>query len=749
MATMANLIFIPVWSLAVAWSAFAAHAPCEGIGCAKSSNLLQTRLHNEVGSLSSRDVADELANLATVVSQMQKELHDLTDEAKGSEGQTTFEHRGTGHQKLMHERSPTCARVPHFVQEVSGNATESVTQTSSRTNQSVACSASKMKLLDFTSSPVNSVSSSCCDLSKMECSGCASFSGSACQKCEGGFIKRDGVCVSCASSSDWVSEAGLSCMQISSSDCNDVPVRGQSSNQACCTCGGGHLTPTPFEYPKLRWSLSSDILLKPEPRTANRYTLDAACELAAHNLTMDGATGVISYMSGKSKPKEAFNFQCEVTAHQAPGVSLIAVVTLAADYLSYKSEALVFHGSSTEAPLGSSTWSNFAMTCAPSIPWLHLNSHTGVLSVGSAANNGGVSVVDDFNGQDGAVCVVSAWLQSESKQHQTSFVALKPRPWPSLQYDLHSVSVSLGQELPPMKPKAHSELGIMKPFTFNMACHVSGSSGSSFYYDRLLHMGFVDGHSVLELDLDGQITVAPAATLTQLFDRSTEDTSRKSISLFCQIFGIFPDVELPPVQTTMNIKIQDNICWVSQAIRGVAILDQTATSLVQCRSNCRSSEVCANYRFASGSCMRYDVREDGQEVTVLAKVTNCTEGSCLQVTHDKWYRAGRYCPMGFDAFKGGIIYRREHVTPQDAIYLYLHRSGDHCSSGQWILQKIADSDYLDASRGIFELKGSTLECLADSKVAFALNSCPTAPLLGEEEPSCNSLCCFRCHLYLF
>lgn len=750
MASLLCLKCIQVLTLCIV-----ASAQCEGVPeCEKpkSSSLLQRRVHND--ATMAGDVADQLANLATVVSQMQQELHELKHDDKETQRETFEESQGNRgsqdvvgllnrlhqgpHHKLMQERSPTCARAPHFVHPKSAgtNATESAALTSESVHSNLSnaetssCADGDLKLMDFTP---HGASTSCCPLSKMECSGCASFSGGTCHKCEGGFIKRGGVCVSCASSSDWVSEAGLSCLQIASSDCNDIPVKGQSSNQACCTCGGGHLTPTPFEYPRLRWSLSSEILLKPEPRTADRYTVDSACELAAHNLTMDGSTGVISYVSGKDKPKEGFSFQCEVTAHQAPQVSLTAIVTLAADYLNYKSEALVFHSSTTAAPLGSSSWHKFAMTCAPEVPWLHLNSQSGTLSLTSASSSGGVSVVDDFLGQDGAVCVVSAWLHNPAKQHQTSFAVLKPRPWPSLQYDLASVSVSLGQELPPLKPQVHSEPGTMKPFTFNMACSVSGSSGSSFFYDRLLHMGFVDGHSVLELDLDGQITVAPAATLTSLFDRSTQDQSRKSITLSCRIFGIFPDVSLHPVQTTMTIHIQDSICWVNQAIRGVAILDAAATSSVQCRSRCRSSEVCANYRFASGSCLRYDVRQDGQEVTVNAKVTNCTEASCMQVIHGKWYLAGRYYPMGYDALKGGIIYRREHVTPQDAVYLYRHRPGDSCSASQWILQKIAEGDYADASRGIFELKGPSLECLAHDKVHFALNACPTAPLQWEQE----------------
>ncbi|CAE7521119.1 unnamed protein product, partial [Symbiodinium microadriaticum] len=89
----------------------------------------------------------------------------------------------------------------------------------------------------------------------------------------------------------WLSVDGKSCMQLAASDCSDEKVRGQSSNEACCQCGGGIVTPTPFSYSNSRWSLDSNIVMMPEPRTAERYTVDAKCELAAHNLTMDSSTG--------------------------------------------------------------------------------------------------------------------------------------------------------------------------------------------------------------------------------------------------------------------------------------------------------------------------------------------------------------------------------------------------------------------------------------------------------------------------
>eukprot|EP00913_Durusdinium_trenchii_P004549 g4225.t1 len=279
-----------------------------------------------------------------------------------------------------------------------------------------------------------------------------------------------------------------------------------------------------------------------------------------------------------------------------------------------------------------------------------------------------------------------------------------------------------------MKPKVPSGMGLMKPFTFSsldirdgrestwehclteqglweshmggrsvsgVACTVTGGLPStSFTYDRLLHMGFVDGHSVLELDLDGELLIAPSDTLAEVFDQATQTALRKSLALQCRVVGLFPDPTLAPVETTLQVHIQDSICWVPQSLKGIGIVDPNAGSEQQCRTRCRLSALCANYRWESSTCFRYDGRSDGSPVMVNAKVTNCTdEGTCMQVQHPKWYLSGRYCPMGRDAQRGGTM----------------------------------------KALGSFELRGPVLDCVASSQVSFALDACPTKLLLGEEE----------------
>lgn len=173
---------------------------------------------------------------------------------------------------------------------------------------------------------VNTSKTTCCPEDSLSCGGCQVYSSGKCEKCLGGYRLGE-MCEACANTLGWTNELGQTCDGVTMSGCNDRPVTGQSSNQACCICGGGTKSPTPFMYPDKRFALGDEVMLKPLPRTARRYSLNADCGLGAHNLTFDGTTGAIYYSS--QKPTKAFSVQCEVSAHQAgvsPTVSLFLLV---------------------------------------------------------------------------------------------------------------------------------------------------------------------------------------------------------------------------------------------------------------------------------------------------------------------------------------------------------------------------------------------------------------------------------------
>ena len=56
-------------------------------------------------------------------------------------------------------------------------------------------------------------------------------------------------------------------------------------------------------------------------------------------------------------------------------------------------------------------------------------------------------------------------------------------------------------------------------------------------------------------------------------------------------------------------------------------------------------------------------------MSIKVEMTVHSEVAGMKVTHSDWYLAGTYCPLGRDAVLGGIVYLREHVTPQDMVQL--------------------------------------------------------------------------------
>ncbi|CAE7824825.1 unnamed protein product [Symbiodinium sp. CCMP2592] len=194
------------------------------------------------------------------------------------------------------------------------------------------------------------VERTCCLRSSTACAGCAkSADERTCEECAGGFIKRGSTCVSCADSAGWASLDGSTCAQLQGSGCNAQKVRGQSSNEACCHCGGGHLTPTPFSYDVKQWVLGSDVRLAPLPRTADRYSLDEGCELAAHNLTLDASTGIVSVAADRLPPAEVFDLECTVTAHQSGAEAYSTVLRISMTDFTYGAPLLWFPSEVSES----------------------------------------------------------------------------------------------------------------------------------------------------------------------------------------------------------------------------------------------------------------------------------------------------------------------------------------------------------------------------------------------------------------
>ncbi|CAJ1404124.1 unnamed protein product [Effrenium voratum] len=619
---------------------------------------------------------------------------------------------------------------------------------------------------------VDTSETTCCPTESLECAGCAKYSGK-CEKCRGGFVTVANRCVSCLSTVGWTNELNQTCDALTVADCNDRPVNGQSNKQACCLCGGGVKSPTPFQYPDARFVVGADVVLKPLPRTAARYSVNSDCALAAHNLTLDGETGAISYAANKLKPAKAFSVQCEVTAHQDVGLEETVKVSVIVDSMTYGSGALIFdtvtkYSVATET----SEWKDFSMICAPDAPWLSISA-AGEVSLSATSIAGAVTDTEEgeneYKGMDGAVCVVSALQKSNDKstdeefvKRSTTFAAIRPRPWPAITYEASYVEVVVGEELPPMKlqvPSGFEEgMGGLKPSSFHMSCVVDGNWNSprpspTWSFDTVWGVGLLGEHSILEILADGTISLAPAATMAKLFDGEDDgilagSQQRKSVQLSCGVWGSFPGTDFQPVKTPLVIRIKDSMCWISETIQGQVVHEVTILDEATCRNNCRMSKRCSHYTFAHDKCKHWRIQnEGGSPVTAFAKVTDCSDlNTCLRLKHPEWVVAGDYCPVAYDFQRGGPVYRKDGTVKQEVMFLstVLPGSTSSCAVGKWLVQTASGDDFVDSDMGYFELKGNERACLdaglPSSGTGMSLNLATMAcgkPLFPEAEEDGN------------
>ncbi|CAE7865610.1 ACBP4 [Symbiodinium microadriaticum] len=567
----------------------------------------------------------------------------------------------------------------------------------------------------------NETSTSCCPSNSTDCAGCAMFSAGKCQKCEDGYLRQNGTCVACLSTIDWVNEKGESCDRIKEEDCNDRPVNGQSSKQACCNCNGGHKSPTPFKYADKRFAVGVPIYLEPLPRTATRYSVNGECNLAAYNLTLDGSTGVISYQGSMAPPVKAFSVQCEVTAHEGVGLSETVKVSVTAEHMTYSSAVLVFSQKTSSYPVASSgTLQDFSMVCAPEQPWLSVDaSGTVTASQASAQTVGGVTDAgEDYSGMDGGVCVVTATGSNSTTKRTATFAAIRPRPWPELVYESSYAEVVIGEQLPPLKlqtPKGYEEgRGGLKPTSFVISCTVGDPIWS---YDRNWGVGLLQNHQILEVAPDGSIALAPGESMAQMFDEiPAYQAHRKNFQMRCGVYGLFPGTDFQPIFTQMIFNVKDSKCWVKEQIVGEVIWEEHTTEETHCRQFCRLSKVCSHFTFADDTCKHYRINNvDGTSVMTYAKVTDCTDlSTCIRLKHPEWVVAGDYCPVEYDIRRGGPVYRKDSLIPQEVMYLASVPSGStaQCATGSWLVQRARpEADYVDTKLGYFELAGEEMLCL--------------------------------------
>ncbi|CAE7196704.1 unnamed protein product [Symbiodinium sp. CCMP2592] len=321
-------------------------------------------------------------------------------------------------------------------------------------------------------------------------------------------------------------------------------------------------------------------------------------------------------------------------------------------------------------------------------------------------------------------------------EQKARVVALSPQPWTSLAYQTHSVSVTLGEQIPLIKVRVPPGEYLLRPSSFKVAATVNPSS-HKFSFDELLGAGLLEGYSLLEVTADGSISIAPDPGLVAVFDTmSNSDSVRQRILLNLAIWGDFPSVMgLEPLKAEIQVELLDNICWVQTSFTedSYSVVPGTpSNNEAECRSQCRQDESCPSFVHVSGRCRRYWQRatQSGAVRTVYAKVTDCTvDTTCMEVEHPDWYKGGRYCPVATDLFRNSVLYRKDGLTSEETIYLATFSSSldgaqNGCEDGDWILRKVnPELDYVEGETGEVSLRGEALGCSPAFQVRFSASSC--------------------------
>ena len=307
-----------------------------------------------------------------------------------------------------------------------------------------------------------------------------------------------------------------------SASCADEKVKGFSSNEACCKCGGGHRAATPFTYFVGGIVLGADastVVGYPIPRTASHYLLNEDCELTKYGLTIDGATGELQLADtctqvGCGTITESFTVSCTITANQSASLmSSAELVVSGLTGFSYRAGPLIFYEEGESymptfhAP-SSSTLSFDSLICSPAdvSAALTLSPSTGELAWAEAATAvGGVAGVPGVGSTKGAICLVSASSTSTSSsviEYTAPVVVLRPEVWSLLGYGYDgALYATLGEASILLRPVEES--GKLPPSRFSARIN-AGSDGyddSAFSFDVLTGYATYKNHILFHLDV--------------------------------------------------------------------------------------------------------------------------------------------------------------------------------------------------------------------------------------------------------
>eukprot|EP00928_Gymnodinium_smaydae_P052296 TRINITY_DN360_c0_g4_i1.p1 TRINITY_DN360_c0_g4~~TRINITY_DN360_c0_g4_i1.p1 ORF type:complete len:4318 (-),score=748.48 TRINITY_DN360_c0_g4_i1:161-13114(-) len=481
----------------------------------------------------------------------------------------------------------------------------------------------------------NVVTQSCCPLSTMKCGGCALFEKGTCKECDGGYtMNPDGQCVACMDVAGWLTVDHQSCeifggrapsaalqkiaVQCPTGSATLKKHKGLNAKDACCSCGGGLLTATPFDYVTLPAAVGGKVYGRPKPLTAFKYSIDQECDLARYGLTFDSVTGELS---GVAKADGEFSLECLVTAYQDGGLEANATMSLVvSEGISYPNPIIFGDGMPTyvEATLPEVEGAyNFELKCAPELPWLTIDSFTGTLTArepaGSELAQGGVIGVDNSSAAIGGTCFVNVTSVSAPPRVGPVFDVVWPKYWKSVVYSPKRQTLTAGESVRALEPLEGDKSGVelksvsflTSPITYDLQCD---AGSNDFTYDTFTGIAYVTGSEAFTFDrFTGKLGGTVSDDMFRLAQSSSTRAGvmlvREHIRLQCIVLGRGVGTSQPIVSVgSFELKIVENTCWSEGRVAAGALASSQTESVnvmdeAACRQECKKRSDCSHYKY--------------------------------------------------------------------------------------------------------------------------------------------------------
>ncbi|CAK9059678.1 Uncharacterized protein SCF082_LOCUS31576 [Durusdinium trenchii] len=508
---------------------------------------------------------------------------------------------------------------------------------------------------------------------------------------------------------------------------------------------------TPFRYYTEPMLLGQrDVVGHPLPRTAERYSMDSSCALLDLNLTVDGHTGALKLVPGRStvgcgqRWSESSHVSCAITAHEGGMNFTTQLVVEVSNFLAWESSMLIVPADRSQtfpAQHSSRIVESLAVACLPQQgKWLELNGNGTMLVKPNTTNASQIPGLTALNvpgleKASGSLCRVS---DATNESREAFVVVVTPQIWSSICYPRQSLAVALNISLNPMQPMDGGlPGGHVPPSRYSASCQADQKE-FEVIFDELSGEASASGFSVFHLDpQSGALHVSPEASLSHLFDLLQTNKQRASVKLSCIILGHFEwqvGIPVPPIRGDIDIFIEDSTCWAPalESVHGWIMQEQHDLSEAKCRADCRADGHCGVYKwvennFSTPKC--YFLIPCGPHSpdchwlpSATEKISTCGLGkTCLSLTARQpvWLYQGQFCPSALavepETDKLSWIYIKKEVvvTAQDLFYMQGAATDPEAkcaAQGLLLTRSNATWDFQD-SASYMELFGEHVACL--------------------------------------